>query len=175
MINTFNLEQNLLTFPSERDILTGGRGGVSAMEDGWRDGRLFACPRASVRAAALPACRSQATAQVRREKSSLATQEAQQAGPWDLQLGRLALAGMSRTWKHLSHRPRGPFQEGTAGSPDPDHLCRTAGFAPAVGGLLLRRAGHSGLLGRCRLTASLFSPRKGSSKEWGQTQSRIKF
>lgn len=28
MINTFNLEQNLLTFPSERDILTGGRGVV---------------------------------------------------------------------------------------------------------------------------------------------------
>lgn len=49
------------------------------MVDGWRDGRLFACPRASVRAAALPACRSQATARVRREKSSLATPEAQQA------------------------------------------------------------------------------------------------
>lgn len=26
IINTFNLEQNLLTFPSERDILTGGEG-----------------------------------------------------------------------------------------------------------------------------------------------------
>lgn len=61
MINTFNLEQNLLTFPSERDILTGGRGGVSATEDGWPLGRLLACPRASVRAAALPAGGSQAT------------------------------------------------------------------------------------------------------------------
>lgn len=55
MINTFNLEQNLLTFPSERDILTGGSGGVSAMEDGWLDGRLLTCPRVSVHAAALPA------------------------------------------------------------------------------------------------------------------------
>lgn len=53
MINTFNLEQNLLTFPSERDILTGGRGGVSAVEDGWLDGRL-SLPRASVHAAAFP-------------------------------------------------------------------------------------------------------------------------
>lgn len=40
MINTFNLEQNLLTFPSERDILTEGRRGVSATEDGWPDGHL---------------------------------------------------------------------------------------------------------------------------------------
>lgn len=55
MINTFNLEQNLLTFPSERDILTGGSGSGGAVEDGWRDGRLFTCPRASVHAAALPA------------------------------------------------------------------------------------------------------------------------
>lgn len=55
MINTFNLEQNLLTFPSERDILTGGSGSVGAVEDGWRDGRLLTCPRVSVRAAALPA------------------------------------------------------------------------------------------------------------------------
>lgn len=61
MINTFNLEQNLLTFPSERDILTGGRGGVSAMEDGWLDGRPLTCPRVSVHAAALPAPMSQAT------------------------------------------------------------------------------------------------------------------
>lgn len=38
MINTFNLEQNLLTFPSERDILTGegGRGAlVQQKMDGW--------------------------------------------------------------------------------------------------------------------------------------------
>lgn len=46
MINTFNLEQNLLTFPSERDILTGGRRGVGAMEDGCLDG-LSTCAGAS--------------------------------------------------------------------------------------------------------------------------------
>lgn len=44
MINTFNLEQNLLTFPSERDVLTGGGGGVSATGDGWLDARLLTCP-----------------------------------------------------------------------------------------------------------------------------------
>lgn len=61
MINTFNLEQNLLTFPSERDILTGGRRGVSAMEDGWLDGRLLTCPRVSVHAAPLLVPTTQAT------------------------------------------------------------------------------------------------------------------
>lgn len=55
MINTFNLEQNLLTFPSERDILTRGSWVFSAMEDECLDGRLLACPRVSVHATALPA------------------------------------------------------------------------------------------------------------------------
>lgn len=36
IINTFNLEENLLTFPSERDILTGGEGEwVPGEMDGW--------------------------------------------------------------------------------------------------------------------------------------------
>lgn len=102
MINTFNLEQNLLTFPSERDILTGGRGGVSAMEDGWLDGRPLTCPRVSVHAAALPAPRPGHTGRVQLEKPSLATPDAQRAeGTYD-PVDSLLHQGQ---WEALFHRP----------------------------------------------------------------------
>lgn len=76
MINTFNLEQNLLTFPSERDVLTGGRGGVSATEDGWLDGRLLTCP--SQRACSGP---SSPMSQATRGECDWESE----SGKWDLQ------------------------------------------------------------------------------------------
>lgn len=79
MINTFNLEQNLLTFPLERDILTRESWGVSATEDEWLDGRILTCPRAIVHAAVLATEALGHTWGARLEKWGLATQEAQQA------------------------------------------------------------------------------------------------
>lgn len=51
MIDTFNLELNLLTFPSERDILTGGHGRGSR---GKMDVCLLTCPASSLPAAEHP-------------------------------------------------------------------------------------------------------------------------
>lgn len=51
MIDTFNLELNLLTFPSERDILTGSMGRGS---QGKMDVCLLTCPASSLPAAERP-------------------------------------------------------------------------------------------------------------------------
>lgn len=53
MIDTFNLELNLLTFSSERDILTGGMGWES---QGKMDVCLLTCPASSLPAVERPEC-----------------------------------------------------------------------------------------------------------------------
>lgn len=124
MINTFNLEQNLLTFPSERDVLTGGERGVGAVEDGWLDGRVFTCPRVSVCVCSRP---PRQAAQTPRVHGTGDTVDSCHQGPRG--------STLPQTVEVLVNS-----RKETAGVTDPEDVCRAAGLVHAVGKMLLGRA-----------------------------------
>lgn len=87
MIDTFNLELNLLTFPSERDILTGGMGG-GARKDGCVPPNL---------SSQLPACCGASQRQQGCRRWSLST-----AGPLEVPRSR----GGGQAGEHSCTSPR---------------------------------------------------------------------